>query len=47
MELNDKMPLYPFAFADAISLCWFPSLWYKAINPLVDRVMNNEKFKEE
>jgi hypothetical protein len=40
LDLTEKMPHYPFSFPEAALACWFPSLWFKAIDPLVDRVMN-------
>lgn len=41
------MPLYPFTFPEAIAASWFPGVWYKIADHLVDRVMNQEKITKE
>ena len=47
MEINDKMPQYPFSFVDAVAVCWFPSIWYRIANPLVDKALSNTKFSQD
>ena len=41
LELNDKMPQYPFTFPQAVGASWFPFIWYKIADPLVDKVLNS------
>ncbi len=47
LELNGKMPLFPFSFPEGIVTAWFPTFWYKAANHLVDRILNSEKITKE
>lgn len=47
LELNEKMPLYPFSFPEAIAACWVPGIWYKIADHLVDKVINHEKITKE
>jgi len=36
LDLNEKMPLFPFDFVAGITLALIPPLWYKIMNPLAD-----------
>lgn len=39
LDLNEKMPMFPFSFLNGIILCLAPSKWYKMMNPLVDKYL--------
>lgn len=47
LELNEKMPMFPFTFTEAMAASWVPAIWYKVADHLVDRVMNHEKITKE
>lgn len=36
LDINEKMPQFPFDFMSAILMCKIPSLWYLLVDPLVD-----------
>lgn len=45
MDLNEKMPQFPFHFTTGIQLSLIPTLWCRAMNPLVDAVIEGKKAK--
>lgn len=47
LDLNDKMPQYPFTFVQAVAACWIPWLWYKIADPLVDKVLSGGRLTQK
>lgn len=46
MELNDKMPKFPFRFLDATLIALTPPLWYYIANPYVDEVLEKKSISK-
>lgn len=42
MEINEKMPLFPFDFISGIIMATNPSKWFSVMNPLVDNVLEGK-----
>lgn len=37
------MPQFPFSFIEGMNAAWFPQLWYRAMDHMVEKVLNHEK----
>jgi len=42
LELNEKMPRFPFSFVEGVYLAFIPPLWYYIMNPFVDEVLSKK-----
>ena len=43
LEMNDKMPVFPFSFFDGSVFCIIPQLWYFIMDPYVDEAVEGKK----
>lgn len=43
LDLNDKMPLFPFDFMHGMIWCLNPKGWFSIMNPLVDKVIEGKE----
>ena len=41
------MRQFPFSFIEGMTTAWFPPLWYRAMDHMVDKVINHEKITKQ
>lgn len=40
------MPQFPFSFIEGMITAWIPQFWFKAMDHMVDKVLNHEKITQ-
>ena len=43
LDLNEKMPQFPFDFMHGMIWCLHPKGWFSTMNPLVDKVIEGKE----